>query len=146
MLVHFYAILFHLTPCHFTGLFCLFPFFIRLVIFVCYGGGDGVNVRWVPEILLATTEPSASLDVRGKGTIVEARVCRTRVRLNHFSVAFCGVVLFLPAQFSPYLTQLSDAPFIYINLFVFLSRLLLDSELRFRTPFRFRHNFTLQTI
>jgi hypothetical protein len=36
--------------------------------------------KWVPEIILATTEPPARLQVRGPGVFIQARVCRTRPR------------------------------------------------------------------
>lgn len=32
--------------------------------------------KWVPELILSTTEPTSALPVRGHGTIVQARVCR----------------------------------------------------------------------
>lgn len=34
--------------------------------------------KWVPETLLASTEPPASLQVKGCGQMLEARVCRSR--------------------------------------------------------------------
>ena len=36
--------------------------------------------KWVPEIILATTEPPSRLPVRGPGVFIQARVCRTRPR------------------------------------------------------------------
>merc|ERR1712130_424409 len=34
--------------------------------------------KWVPEVILATIEPPARLPVRGSGTFIQARVCRSR--------------------------------------------------------------------
>lgn len=34
--------------------------------------------KWVPETILASVEPSVLLEIRGKGELLEARVCRNR--------------------------------------------------------------------
>ena len=34
--------------------------------------------KWVPEVLLSTTEPPRRLPVRGPGELIQARVCRSR--------------------------------------------------------------------
>lgn len=52
------------------------PFgFMRLVPCLC------CRRKWVPENVLATIEPSPALATRGKGVLLEARVCRTRVSI-----------------------------------------------------------------
>lgn len=49
------------------------PFnFMRLVPCLC------CERKWVPECLLSTMEPTAFLPIRGKGTFLEARVCKYR--------------------------------------------------------------------
>lgn len=35
--------------------------------------------KWVPDTLLTTIEPAPGLEIRGKGQLLEARVCRMRV-------------------------------------------------------------------
>lgn len=38
--------------------------------------------KWVPEMLLASIEPPAGLAMMGKGTFIQARVCRQRRKGN----------------------------------------------------------------
>lgn len=53
--------------------------------------------KWVPEILLSTVEPSASLPIKGRGTLLETRACRTRKAASGESdaVKLSGILPFL---------------------------------------------------
>ena len=64
--------------------YCHFPYHHRLAPFSnmklapCLLCGK----KWVPEVILSTIEPPSRLPIRGSGVLIEARVCRVRMKAN----------------------------------------------------------------
>ena len=77
--------IFHVPYHHKTAPFA----FMRLV--PCQTCGR----KWVPESLISTVEPPLCLSTRGKGTLLEARICRLRVSLTLSYTHACSVMLYI---------------------------------------------------